>query len=66
MRIVELLILHFGIAASMAAGFALLPLFFAAVMRVLRRPPRPTISTYSAAQRLEQLRLLAALQERRT
>lgn len=65
MDIMRLVLLHFGIAASMAAGFALWPVVCstpARIQAIFRRRPG---SALVAARRREQLRLLAALHDRR-
>lgn len=64
MRIVQLILLHFGIAAVMSAGFALLPLVCSAAVRLRSRRRRAEGSAPAAARRREHLRLLAALRER--
>ena len=65
MDIVRLILLHFGIAASMAAGFALWPVACSAPARIKAIFRRSPDSSLVAARRREQLRLLAALHDRR-
>ncbi|MBA4016527.1 MAG: hypothetical protein C0483_05010 [Pirellula sp.] len=65
MHVARLILLHFGIAAAMAAGFTLWPVACSAAARfksVIRRAPN---QARMAARRSEQLRLLAALHDRR-
>ena len=63
MDVVRLILLHFGIAASMAVGFALWPVACSAPARIKAFMRRSPSSKSVAARRREQLRLLAALHD---
>ena len=65
MYVARLLLLHFGIAAAMAAGFTVWPVACSAAARLRLFFRRARSTSRTAACRREQLRLLAALHDRR-